>query len=153
MDDDRRAELKEEYFYLHKTYEDFDQRSLTIKGWIAAAAVTGASLGVNKENKQILPEVSLIVAVVLLSIWCLEAYWKMFQYGFRDRIRILEAHFRNDPHIEPSKENQAPFQIYHSWFDCHVRDRPIYPYEKRFRPTNFLLRFASVLCHPFVFLP
>jgi len=143
-----RAELKAEYSRLQDTYEDFDKRSLTIKGWISAAAVTGASLGL-KDGKLPGNEVWIVVIVVLLSIWCVETYWKMFQYGFRDRIRILEAYFRND---KDSKGPPSLFQIYHSWNESHVHDTPIYRYEHKFRPLDIVLRFIKVMCYPFVFL-
>src|SRR5580704_10457002 len=86
-----RDELKAEYLQLQNTYEDFDKRSLTIKGWVAAAAVAGASLGL--KDGPLNQSTWVVVIVVLLSTWCLEAYWKMFQYGFRDRIRLLEGYF------------------------------------------------------------
>ena len=43
-DEDLRTALKDEYLLLQNQYEDFDRRSLTIKGWFgggAAAAVHG----------------------------------------------------------------------------------------------------------------
>ena len=109
-DDLLRAELKAEYSRLQDTYEDFDKRSLGIKGWIAAAAITAAALGLNPD-KPLKKEIWIVVAAVSLSIWVLETYWKMFQYGFRDRIRVLEAYFRDDPDM---KARMAPFQIYNS---------------------------------------
>ena len=148
-DDLLRAELKAEYSRLQDTYEDFDKRSLGIKGWIAAAAITAAALGLNPD-KPLKKEIWIVVAAVSLSIWVLETYWKMFQYGFRDRIRVLEAYFRDDPDV---KARMAPFQIYNSWWQCYAHDQPIYAYERSFRPANIVIRFFRVMGHPFVALP
>src|ERR1043165_121603 len=98
--------LKDEYQILQGQYEQFDQRALTIKGWVAAAAVAGATLGL-KDGNPAAKEVWIVVVVVLASIWCIETYWKMFQYGLHDRIRILEGYFRG------MRAAPRPFQIYH----------------------------------------
>ena len=70
------------------------------------------------------------VAMTVISImfWYLEAKWKLFQYALSDRIRVIEAYFRDDPDIlvrEP-----VPFQIYSFWFRSYHRDEPIYEYER-----------------------
>src|SRR4051794_13163635 len=90
MSDDLRKDYKDEYFKLQDQYEVFDQRSLQIKGWIASAAVAGVALGFDKAGRK----VWIVVAVIAACVWLLEAFWKMFQYGFRDRIRTLEGYFR-----------------------------------------------------------
>jgi hypothetical protein len=141
---DPRQDYRDEYFKLQDQYEDFDRRSLQIKGWIGSAAVAGVALNLEKGG----PKVWIAVAVVAASIWLLEAFWKMFQYGFRDRIRVLEGYFRSEPNANPI----APFQIYHWWFQTHVDDAPIYPDEQG-RPQPYLWRFAKAMAHPFVFLP
>jgi hypothetical protein len=139
--------LKEEYFFLQNQYEDFDKRSLSIKGWIAGGAL--AALGFAPVGKA--PGFACIaVASIALSIWILEANWKMFQYGLIDRIRILEAFFRGQPEI--LFKDPPPFQIYHWWLRCHVEDMPIYADEKR-RPQPLWLRFLKIAAEPFVCLP
>lgn len=89
-EDSKRDDLKEEYKILQGQYEDFDRRSLQIKGWIAAAAVAGVALGLDPAKNQhgIL---WVVVAVIAASIWYIEGEWKVFQYALADRIRIIEA--------------------------------------------------------------
>jgi hypothetical protein len=41
MTDDRIALLKEEYFHLQKTVDDFDQRTLNIKAWSVTTSMAG----------------------------------------------------------------------------------------------------------------
>jgi hypothetical protein len=147
-EEDLRAELKAEYNRLQDTYEDFDKRSLQIKGWVASAAVAGVSLGLKDGTAGY--QIWIIIGVVMASIWFLETYWKMFQYGFRDRIRLIEGYFRKLPDVP---DPFPPFQIYHAWFDSHVHDKPIYRYEEDSRPANIVLRFVRVMGHPFVALP
>src|ERR1700761_1584350 len=102
--------LKDEYLKLQDQYEDYDRRSLTIKGWISAAAVAGMALGLD-HAKNPHGEIWLVIAVIAACIWYLEGRWKMFQYGLRDRIRMIEAFFRDDPDI--LFKNPPPFQIYY----------------------------------------
>ena len=70
--------LKEEYFFLQKCYEDFDQRTLLIKGWSVTVSLGGLALGFQSKQQ-------LIWALAGLSavlFWVLEAKWKSFQYSF-----------------------------------------------------------------------
>ena len=43
-DDQRRNYLKEEYLFLQSQYEDYDKRSLQIKGWVSTGAAAGIAL-------------------------------------------------------------------------------------------------------------
>jgi hypothetical protein len=83
--------------------------------------------------------------------WWHEANWKVFQYGFRDRIRIIEAYFRQEPdRIDPSPP--VPFQIYASWFRSFTRDEPILGWERaqKVRPRSLDARFWAAAWQPFV---
>jgi hypothetical protein len=147
--DQLRAFLKDEYGILQRLYEDFDQRSLTIKGWISFASVAAIALGLDK-SKSPGGEIWLIVAIVCGCIWYLEARWKTFQYAFRNRIRTIEAFFRNDPEI--TVRSIAPFQIYESWFDGY-NDRPVFKREIGHRLKPLSARLAAAMFQDFVFLP
>ena len=39
----------------------------------------------------------MFVTVIALVFWYLEAKWKLFQHALADRIRVIEAYFRDDP--------------------------------------------------------
>jgi hypothetical protein len=142
--------LRDEYQLLQNQYEDFDKRSLTIKGWIAAATIAAFALGLD-ESKHPPKEIWLVISAVVACVWYLEGQWKMFQYGLRDRIRILEAHFRNDPDI--LIKDPPPFQIYYWWFQSHRHDKPIYAYEESRRPRGYWSRLGTAMGQTFVFLP
>jgi hypothetical protein len=152
MEHEQKGYLKDEYLLLQSQYENYDQRSLTIKGWITAGATAGIAIGENS-GKPSAHAVLLIVATISICIWYLEGRWKMFQHAIRDRIRILEAFFRRDQDILEEYKNPLPFQIYHSWFNAQWKDVPIFEYEKYFRPRSFLFRFLRVMMLDFVFVP
>jgi len=102
MDDqERRAFLKDEYLFLQNQYEDFDRRSLTIKGWLSTGAIAAIALSFNSSYKDVYV-VPILVASIAAVFWYLEAYWKLFQYALADRIRVIEAYFRSDSdgHLE-----------------------------------------------------
>lgn len=146
----RHAYLKDEYLFLQSQYEDFDRRSLTIKGWFSGGAVAALALtfSVPQPYSGFLP---ITVASVAAVFWYLEAYWKLFQYALSDRIRIIEAHFRSDPDI--LVKDPVPFQIYNSWYRSYSRDEPIYEYERRWRPKSRSKRLRQVAFQRFVCLP
>jgi hypothetical protein len=151
-EDPKQQFLRDEYQLLQHQYEDFDQRSLTIKGWIAAASIAAFAFGRGTDDTKHPPkEIWLIVSTIVACVWYLEGQWKMFQYAFRDRIRILEANFRNDPDV--LIKGPPPFQIYNWWFRSHAHDEPMFEYEKTFRPRTYWIRLARALWQGFVFVP
>lgn len=111
--------LKDEYLFLQNQYEDFDRRSLTIKSWVASGSVAVLALSFNTPSRYAL-FLPLMVGSICIVFWYLEVYWKLFQYALRDRIRIIEAYFRND--LDILTKNPPPFQIYHSWFQSYVKE-------------------------------
>jgi hypothetical protein len=151
-EDQRRSYLRDEYLLLQNQYEDFDKRSLTIKGWVSSGAIAALALSFSSSHK-LAPVMPIIVALIVAVIWYLEAYWKLFQYALADRIRIIEAYFRNDPDILIKKPD--PFQIYHWWFRSYSKDEPIYDYEREgnLRPKRHSERLRRTALHRFVYLP
>lgn len=151
-DPERHGFLRDEYLLLQNQYEDFDRRSLTIKGWAVAGAVAGLALTFKSDGPGRL--VPLLVAVVAIMVWALEAAWKLFQYALADRIRVIEAYFRGDREV--LVDDFAPFQSYHWWFRTFVRDEPIFSYETsgpNARPRSIAVRFWAAAWQPFVFAP
>ena len=107
------ALLKEEYFHLQKTVEDFDQRSLTIKAWSITTSMAGiAASFLNKDAASL----SLLAALSSLTFWTIEALWKQFQQCYYPRIRRLEDAFsRADTEEKPFRINKTWSQTYHSY--------------------------------------
>lgn len=151
-DDQRRSYLRDEYLFLQTQYEDYDKRSLTIKGWASSGATAALALAFNVSYGPAIL-VPAIVAVIVAVIWYLEAYWKLFQYALSDRIRIIEAYFRSDPDV--LVKNPDPFQIYNWWFRTYAFDEPIFPYERdnHTRPKSHYIRLLHAAFLPFVCLP
>lgn len=144
-------DLKEEYFFLQQTYEDFDKRALSIKSWCITIALGAIAIGFRDDGFS--KELFIFIAAAALLFWLIEAKWKTFQYSNAYRIRILEAHFRGEEKYKELK----PFQIYHSWFRAYVEDPPVHEYETAGRgrsPSKRLLQNAmmGVVCVPYVFI-
>jgi hypothetical protein len=152
-DRERRSLLKDEYLLLQNHYEDFDRRSLTIKGWIAAGAVTALaiSFGSSFRYAWVLP---ILVAVLAAAFWYIEAHWKLFQSAIGDRIRIIEAYFRADPDILQDKV-PTPFQAYHRFYRSYALDEALYTYEKSQdgRPRTRSKRLWQLARQSFVYQP
>lgn len=142
--------LKEEYFKLQDQYEDYDRRALQIKGWIGAGSLAGVALGLDSETSAN-GLTWILIACISICFWYLESVWKLFQYALADRIRIIEAHFRNDQEI--LIKNPDPLQIYNWWFRTYQSDEPIYPYEEKFRPQTKKHRLLAAARQSFVHLP
>jgi hypothetical protein len=149
-EEQRRGYLKDEYLFLQGQYEDYDRRSLTIKGWVTSGAVAALALAFNASYQKAFM-IPAMVAVMICVIWYLEAYWKLFQYALADRIRITEAYFRNDQDI--FFKNPQPFQIYHWWYKSFSHDEPIFEYERKTRPRSARIRMLKAAFHWFVMLP
>ena len=108
--------LRDEYLKLQDQYEDYDRRALQIKGWLAAASITGFVLGTD-QSKGVSTLTFVAIALMAVCFWYLEATWKTFQYAISERIRVIEKYFQ-------SGENPPfPFQIYHFWFRAYSKGR------------------------------
>jgi len=92
--------------------------------------------------------INVVAAVIALVFWYLEAKWKLFQYALADRIRVIEAYFRNDPN--KPEDSPVPFQVYNAWYRSYAKDEPIYEYEKTFRPRSQFARLWAAAMQPFV---
>jgi hypothetical protein len=147
---ERMSLLKDEYFFLQNQYEDYDRRSLMIKGWVSAGATAALALSFGSSQAYSIC-IPIIIAAVSGIFWYLEAYWKLFQYALSDRIRIIEAEFRDDPEI--LIKNTAPLQAYNWWFRTYVHDDPIFPYETKSRPRSKRERLKEAASQRFVCLP
>jgi hypothetical protein len=132
MSDNLRDELRAEYGILQTQYEAFDSRALLIKSWSAPLLAGGVGLGVKDQSIAII--VALVVAA--LCLWVLEAIWKAFQYCYTDRIKLIEAWFR-DQHAEEI----APFQIFTAWIEL---------YHRYYRNPKSLI---PIVKQPFVWMP
>jgi len=141
--------LRDEYLLLQNQYEDYDRRSITIKGWVSSGMVAGLAFSLTKDAAS--PFIPFIIALFALVFWWLEASWKIFQYAIVGRIRILEANFRNDPDI--LYKNPPPFQVYHWWYKTFANDEPIFVYETTRRRRHWVMRVLRVATQPFVQLP
>jgi hypothetical protein len=84
--------LRQEYFHLQKTVEDFDQKALTIKAW----SVTLSMAGIGTAAIQKVPVILFLAAGSALLFWIVEALWKSFQLAYLHRIRAIEAYMRGE---------------------------------------------------------
>ena len=147
-----RGYLKDEYLLLQDQYEDFDRRTLTIKGWIgtSAFAALAVSFGSSNNYAYIFP---LMVAVLSGVFWYLEGHWKLFQQATADRIRIIEAFFREDAKV--FEKNPLPFQAFHQFSLSYGPDNPIYEYERaeKGRPRTKRRQLRQLAAQGFVCQP
>ena len=67
MSSDQFALLKEEYFHLQRTVEDFDQRALTIKSWSVTTSMAGIAAGFLQDKVLVL---CLLSSLASLLFWC-----------------------------------------------------------------------------------
>jgi hypothetical protein len=78
--------LKQEYFFLQTTIEDYNKQIWVIKS--LGITGTGTLLTLALQQKQGL--ISLIGCAVPLFFWILESQWKHFQCGFYPRVFDIE---------------------------------------------------------------
>lgn len=84
--------LKQEYFFLQTTIEDYNKQIWVIKA--LGITGTGAVIGLALQQKQ--PFIALVGCGIPLFFWILESQWKHFQHGFYPRISEIERIFLND---------------------------------------------------------
>lgn len=146
---EQRSFLRDEYLFLQGQYEDFDRRSMVIKGWIISGSIAGLALSIDK-TYSVSIFVPIAMMIIAAMVWYLEAKWKLFQYALSDRIRIIEAYFRGDNDV--LVKDPVPFQIYYFWFRSYSGDEPIYGYERN-RPRSRTRRLLEAGLQQFVHLP
>jgi hypothetical protein len=84
--------LKEEYFFLQSTIEDYNRQIWVIKA--LGITGTGAAIALAFQQKQAL--VVLLGTAIPLFFWILESQWKHFQRGFYPRVAEIEKIFCQD---------------------------------------------------------
>ncbi len=92
----------QEYLYSTGAWDDFDTRCLTIKGWTAAGGLAAIVAGLGA--KELSLPIMAAAALVIMSLWCLEAQWRVFQHSNHKRILQLEEYFAG------LRRLSAPFQ-------------------------------------------
>ena len=92
----------QEYLYSTQAWDDFDNRILTIKGWTAAGGLAAIVAGLGA--KELSSPIMVGAALVIVSLWFLEAQWRIFQHSNHARIEALEAYFAG------KRPLSAPFQ-------------------------------------------
>lgn len=106
--------LKQEYFFLQTTIEDYNKQIWLIKA--LGITGTGAVIGLASQQKQEL--IPLIGCVIPLFFWILESQWKHFQRGFYPRVAEVELILRRDCSL------RSP-AIFEGW--CQVFNRRTTP--------------------------
>jgi hypothetical protein len=116
-----RGFLKDEYLLLQAQYEDYDRRTLTIKGWVGAGAITALTVAF-----AVKPEFALLVPLYVIGLtivfWYLETKWKQFQYAIQGRLIAIEAFFRGEPAAADDEGEEfidTPFQVFSGWFESY----------------------------------
>ena len=127
--------LKDEYFQLQKTVEDFDGRSLTIKAWSATLSTGGIGLAYQQE----MPDLLLAAAAAAIAFWLIDWVWKLHQQAFYPRLYAIEDWFARPPAARG--DPPAPLQIARAW-DAATD-----------APEAWLRRRARAWFYPGVFLP
>lgn len=95
--------LKEEYFFVQQTIEDYNKQIWAIKA--LGIAGTGAVLALTIQQKA--AAIALVGSAIPLFFWILESQWKHFQRSFYPRVAELEA-------IANGAGLRGPY-VYNSW--------------------------------------
>lgn len=123
--------LKQEYFFLQTTIEDYNKQIWAIKalGITGTGAVIVLAL---QQNKSIL---AVVGCAIPIFFWVLESQWKHFQRGFYPRVGEIESILIDHCTLKvPS--------IYGSW--CHslkrgaISKRKGYIWDGLFNPSVFI---------------
>ena len=80
--------LKQEYFFLQTTIEDYNKQIWVIKA--LGITGTGAVIGLVLQQKQEQSLIALMGCAIPIFFWVLESQWKHFQRGFYPRVAEIE---------------------------------------------------------------
>jgi hypothetical protein len=84
--------LKQEYFFLQTTIEDYNKQIWLIK----ALGITGTGAVITLALQQKQPLIPLIGIAIPLFFWILESQWKHFQRAFYPRVAKIEQILQQD---------------------------------------------------------
>lgn len=105
--------LKQEYFFLQTTIEDYNKQIWIVKA--LGITATGGVIGLSLQQKQNL--IALIGCAIPVFFWILESQWKHFQHGFYPRIFKIESTFKD-------KYNLLSPIIFGEWNQSFKRNIP-----------------------------
>ncbi len=83
--------LRQEYFFLQNTIEDYNKQIWVIKA--LGITGTGAILALMLQQKTNASAIAFIGSAIPLFFWILESQWKHFQHGFYPRVAEIESIF------------------------------------------------------------
>ncbi|MEM6867876.1 MAG: hypothetical protein AAGD09_19745 [Cyanobacteria bacterium P01_F01_bin.56] len=96
--------LKDEYFFLQNTIEDYNKQIWVIK----SLGITGTGAAIVLALQQKLSLIALLGCALPIFFWVLESQWKHFQRGFYPRVAEIENHLLNEHQLKSPA-------IYSSW--------------------------------------
>ncbi len=138
--------LKQEYFFLQNTIEDYNKQIWVIKA--LGISGTGAVIGLTLSQKQGL--FALVGCAIPLFLWILESQWKHFQRGFYPRVAEIEKILT----LEYGLRSPA---IFGEWSRALKRNitpqRPAYLWDGLFNPTvyvSYVLEIVFLLLLSFI---
>lgn len=83
--------LKQEYFFIQNTIEDYNKQIWAIKALGIAGTGAVLSLIINQKTTVTRSAIALVGCVIPLFFWILESQWKHFQRGFYPRAAEIES--------------------------------------------------------------
>jgi hypothetical protein len=83
--------LKQEYFFIQNTIEDYNKQIWAIKALGIAGTGAVLSLMLDKKAGVSGSAIALVGCVIPLFFWLLESQWKHFQRGFYPRVVEIES--------------------------------------------------------------
>ncbi|MBE9128682.1 MULTISPECIES: hypothetical protein [unclassified Coleofasciculus] len=123
--------LKQEYFFLQTTIEDYNKQIWVIK----ALGITGTGLVINLILKEKENAIALIGCAIPLFFWILESQWKHFQRGFYPRAHQIEKLLT----LEFNLRSPAIFFEWHRTFKRRLTPkRQGYLWDGLLNPTVFI---------------
>lgn len=105
--------ILKEYELLYTTYENYNQQSLTLKGWSATVGLA-AILAIYSEKIGKFGRTGIVAAAVsVIPFWITDAFWKSYQIAFLGRIESLEKI------TNCSAQTEHSFGIVSVWRDAY----------------------------------